>query len=69
MSTNNETPKYDVTTVDNGSTLFGLGGQDWHTHTTTVRDNETGKTYSATNYDEGKSRDAAWEQANNDKRS
>ena len=62
-------PKYDAKTTDNGDTLFGLGGKDWHTHTATVRDNETGKSYSATNYDENKSRDAAWEQANNDKRS
>lgn len=69
MSNQNNTPEFDVKTTDNGSTLFGLGGKDWHTHTVEIRDNSTGKTYSSTNYDESKARDDAWEQANNDKRS
>jgi len=57
LNTMPETPRYDTKTTDNGDTLFGLGGQDWHTHTTTVRGNQTGKEYSSTNYDAAKSRD------------
>lgn len=60
-------PRYDTTTTDNGDVLFGLGGQDWHTHTATVRDNQTGKTYESTNYDAQTARDQAWEKARNDR--
>ena len=60
-------PRYDAKTTDNGDTLFGFGGKDWHTHTTTVRDNQTGKEYSATNYDTAKSRDEAYDKARSDR--
>lgn len=63
MSEPNETPRYDVETNDNGGVYFGLG---WHTHTTTIRDNETGKEYSNTHWEAKESRDRAWEQVRQD---
>jgi hypothetical protein len=64
MSDPNDTPRYDVTTEDDGGVYFGFGS---HTHTTTIRDNETGQEYTAINYDAQASRDAAWDQVDRDR--
>ncbi len=63
MSDPNNTPRYDVQTNDDGGVYFGFG---WHTYTTTIQDNKTGKQYTATKGDPKESRDQAWQQVRQD---
>lgn len=65
MSNQDNTPRYDVNT-ESDNPYFGLLGSDWDVHNVTIRDNNTGKEYSAANYDAEKARDAAWDKVHQD---
>jgi len=64
MSEPKDTPRYDVDTNERGGLSYHLG--EASTHETTIRDNSTGKEYSAYGTSEKDSRDSAWEKVNRD---
>lgn len=63
MSNSKDTPRYDVDTHQSRGLEYHLGEK---THETTIRDNSTGKEYSASGNSEKESRDNAWEKVHRD---
>ena len=63
-NSNNDDSRYDSKTTNDGNVAWVVGDD---IHTTTVKDNLTGKEYSHSCYDKSESQRGAWEKAGQDR--